>query len=116
MEMLYKVGNLKIYCEILNAFELNIIAINGTDEVARESFSGFRVSPTKCAERLLNNRFDIYTLSDIRAALPEIVSEFDGALLSGKIAGFDSLEYFKRIDDTQFYKHFTRRPMMPKED
>ena len=66
----------------------------------------------KAVDHLLLRNFDICTLEDIRAAIVDPCLEYEGKLISGKIAGFDETEYFKQIDDTVYFKHYTNRPMM----
>lgn len=110
MEFYEKVGNLKIFYEFEGPWDVVIYAINGADVVARELFASSYLNLSQLVASMLNRNFDIYTLTDIWAGLPEVHSEHNGALLSGKIAGFSSTEYFKRIDATRYYKHFTHRP------
>jgi hypothetical protein len=116
MEFICKVGNLKIYYEFASAWEVVLYAINGADVVARELFAFSYFNLDRFVALMLQRNFDIYTIADIRAGLVNIKREYNGALLSGQLAGFSSTEYFKRIDDTKYYKHFTHRPMMPKEE
>lgn len=121
MKQIAKIGNLTIYREdnplagflLGDGPTMTLHAVNGTDEVKCETFS---IADEAVALDRFMHLFDYYTLSDIRAGLPEIVSEYDGALLSGKIAGFDAVEYFKRVDATRFYKRFTHRPTMTAEE
>lgn len=121
MKQIAKIGNLIIYREdnpLADArFEdgptMTLHAVNGTDDVMHETF--YAADEAVALDRFMH-LFDYYTLSDIRAGVPEIVSEYDGALLSGKIAGFDAVEYFKRVDATRFYKRFTHRPAMTAEE
>ena len=121
MHKIETVGNLQMFWEdhagSLFGDMFSIVAVNGGDIVARETFEG---TPTpaaidKAEERLLQNHFDIVMLVDILAGVPEVEFEYNGKLLYGKIAGFSNTEYFKRIDRTRFYQHYTHRPMM-KED
>ncbi len=121
MKQIAKIGNLTIYRED-NPFPdarfedgptMTLHAVNGTDDVMCETF--YTVNEAAALDRFMH-LFGYYTLSDIRAGLPEIVSEYNGALLSGKIAGFGTVEYFKRVDTTRFYKRFTHRPAMTAEE
>ena len=118
MKHLEDIGNLKLFYEEWKAdpFEdpaFTVYALNGADVVGKETFLAKANAWTvrSAAEKLLH-RFNIYTAQAIAAGLPEIVSEYDGLLLSGKIAGFDQMEYFEQIKGTRFYKHFTHRPEM----
>jgi len=113
MKQIAKIGNLAVYREDWGNM-MTLHACNGTDEIMQESFSAFAREAS--ALKHLMNLLDYYTLSDIRAGLAETISEYDGALLSGRIAGFDNVEYFKRVDDTRFYKHYTHRPVMTAEE
>ena len=110
MEKIMKVGNLTIYSEEYSGRSLHLIAVNGVDIVAEGVYE--HCTAEKAADHLLAINFDIYTISDIRAGIPAPVTEYNGALISGKIAGFSDTEYFKRIDDTKYYKHYTHRPTM----
>ena len=111
MKYIETVGNLMFYADTegFAPGEYALLAINGSDVVAS---SVYCCSVNDAVNRLLNVHFDTYSISDIRAAMPVIRAEYNGALLSGLLAGFSSIEYFKRIDDTEYYKHFTHRPMM----
>ena len=110
MNHIIKVGNLKFYGEREFDGTLHLIAVNGCDIVAEEIFYGGTVR--KAVDHLLLRNFDICTLEDIRAAIVDPCLEYEGKLISGKIAGFDETEYFKQIDDTVYFKHYTNRPMM----
>ena len=112
MTYIETVGNLKLFYEYNAHMQLTIYAINGTDIVGSATFYATPNHAKACVARVLSSQFDTYTLSDIRSGLMLITPEYNGKLLSGKIAGFDGVEYFKQIDDTRFYKHFTKRPMM----
>ncbi len=111
MKYIETVGNLRFYTDEVGFApgEYALLAINGADIVANGVYC---CSVKDAVNRLLNIYFDTYSISDIRAAMPVIRAEYNGALLSGQIAGYSSIEYFKRIDDTEYYKHFTRRPKM----
>ena len=113
-----KIGNLVIYRENHTSFmdhlyrdgaTFTLHAYNGADEVAHETY--FTPDVKTAVERLMVH-FDTYTLEAIRAGLEAVTIEHDGRLISGRIAGFEDVEYFKRIDDTRFFKHFTHKPMM----
>lgn len=118
MKHLENVGNLKLFFEewktdIFEDPAFTVYVLNGADVVGKETFPAKANAWTvrSAAEKLLH-RFNIYTVQAIAAGLPEIISEYDGLLLSGQIAGFDTVEYFRKIDGTRFYKHTTRRPDM----
>lgn len=111
-----KVGNLELHYEYLpdllcfGDLQMAVYATDGARVVIREVFDGAGLQQARRnAERLLN-MLDVYTLADIRAGLPEISTEDNGRLLYGKIAGFDTTEYFQQIGSSRFYKHFTSRP------
>ena len=111
MNKIMKIGNLEICGERDYDNSLHLIAVNGGDIVAEEVYYGGTVR--SAINRLLLNHFDICTIEDIRAAIASPVLEYNGGLISGKIAGFSDTEYFKRIDNTEYFKHYTHRPMMP---
>ena len=110
MNKLIKVGNLNIFGEREYDNSLHLIAVNGCDIVAEEVYYGGTVQ--KAIDRLLLTHFDICTIQDISAAIAVPVLEHGGNLISGQIAGFSEPEYFKRIDNTDYFKHYTRRPTM----
>ena len=127
MKLVEKIGNLTIWREDHTSFmdhlyrdgaSFTLMVYNGADQVARETYytnsyaRDDRAAERKAVERLMGSSFDTYTLEAIRAGLPKLTIEHDGRLISGRIAGFDTVDYFKRIDDTRFFKHFTHRPMM----
>lgn len=116
MNFIAEVGNLKLYYEQerdLFGRYLVVYVLNGCDIVERETFPDAAPgSACRCADITLQ-RLDIVTLDVITAALPEIRREYDGHLLSGKIAGFDRVEYFKQFpDNPRYYKHYISRPAM----
>lgn len=109
MENLDKIGNLRFCYERNGENDLTLYAINGRDIVAQEVY--FTNDPLDAMRDMLRRIFDTFTLRDIRAALPSIRIEEEG-LISGVIAGFSTREYFKRIDKTEFWKHYAHRPMI----
>ncbi len=111
MKFIRKLGNLKFYGEREGA-EIHVMAINGTDVVS-EIYTGG--TEQNAIHHVMNTSFDSYTMMDIRAGIPELTTEYNGNLVSGKIAGFDHPEYFKRIDSTEYFKHFNHRPMMEED-
>ena len=112
MTKITKIGNLTFYGE-RNTWDddsLTLTAVNGTDIVARETYYGGTVR--QAINAMLRINFDIVTIHDILDGIASPVCEYENRLISGKIAGFSETEYFKRIDNTDYYKHFTHRPRM----
>ena len=78
------------------------------------------MSPITLDEMNAVNRFleqmDYYTLPQIRRAFSitgqPVTSEYDGNLLSGQLVPGGLTDYYKRVDDTGYFKHFLHRPMM----
>lgn len=110
MQFIKKVGNLRFMYEQNGRNDITVYAINGTDIVASEVY--FNATPKRAMVRMLQHFFDTFTREDIAAALPHYSVEYYGDLIYGKLAGFDTVEYFKRIENTDFFKHYTRRPAM----
>ena len=110
MNKIMEIGNLEICGEWDCNNSLHLIAVNGGDIVAEEFYYSGTVR--KAIDHLLFSRFDICTIEDIRAAIVSPSIEYGGGLISGKIAGFSETEYFKRIDNTGYFKRYTRRPKM----
>lgn len=110
MNKIIRVGNLEICGERDFDNSLHLIAVNGGDIVAEEVYYGGTVR--SAVNRILLTHFDICTILDIGAAIETPVIEYGGNLISGQLAGFSETEYFKRIDDTDYFKHYTHRPMM----
>lgn len=121
MKKIAKIGSLTIFREdgphadtlFGDGPAMALYAVNGTDVVMRETF--YTTDETAALDRFMH-LFGYYTLSVIRAVLPEIISEYDGALLSGRIAESNAVKYFKQVDATRFYKLFTHRPAMTAEE
>lgn len=112
MTKIEQIGNLAIYGE-RNPWDndsLALIAVNGTDIVARETYCSGTIR--QAINTMLRINFDIVTIHDILDCIASPVFECESRLISGRIAGFSSTEYFKRIDNTDYYKHFTHRPRM----
>lgn len=110
MTKIDKIGNLTFYAERNEDESISLTAINGTDIVAHTvHFSG---TVRQAINSMLRIQFDIVTIHDILDGVVDPVFEYDNRLISGRIAGFSSTEYFKRIDNTDYYKHFTHRPRM----
>lgn len=122
-ERLMKVGNLTIYLERGSGFlndlffdgpTITLYAYNGADCVKQETY--LQVMDETSAVNRFMELMDYYTLPQIHRAFGiarrPIASEYNGKLLSGQLASGDPVDYFKRVDDTRFFKHFTHRPMM----
>ena len=110
MNRIIRVGNLEICGERDFDNSLHLIAVNGGDIVAEEVYYGGTVR--RAINHMLLAHFDICTMEDISAAITTPAIEYGGGLISGKISGFSETEYFKRIDHTDYYKHYTHRPRM----
>lgn len=123
MTKIMKVGNIVIYRERGDGFlddlffdgpTVTFFAYNGADCIKQETY--LQVTDEQKAQDRFMELMDYYTLSEIhrafRIADRTITSEYGGRLLSGKLAHCSDIDYFKRVDDTQYYKHFLRRPAM----
>jgi len=114
-----KVGNIEIYTEpvdFMGERGFNVYAINGTDIVGKGMYSGPYTNGNvgEAVDHMLSGQFDIVTMDVITSGIQEITEEYNGRLIYGNIAGFPSQgpDYFKKIDGTKYYKHFTHRPKM----
>lgn len=110
MTKIDKIGNLTFYAERNEDESISMIAVNGTDIVAREVYYGGTVR--QAINSMLRTQFDIVTIQYILYCVIDPVFEHDNRLISGRFAVSSSTEYFKRIDSTDYYKHFTQRPRM----
>lgn len=110
MTKIDKIGNLAFYAERNEDESISIIAVNGTDIVAHAVCFGGTVRKT--INSMLRTQFDIVTIHYILYCVVDPVFEHDNRLISGRFAVSSSTEYFKRIDSTDYYKHFTQRPRM----
>ena len=122
-EKLLKVGNLTIYIERGSGFmndlffdgpTITLYAYNGADCVRQETF--LKVADEMNAVNRFLEQMDYYTLPQIRRAFSitgqPVTSEYDGNLLSGQLVPGGLTDYYNRVDDTGYFKHFLHRPMM----
>lgn len=108
-----QVGTMKLYYEEVSDVLgkcLVMYVLDGSEVVASEVFPDAKLRNLRtCADRTLR-LLDIVTIRDIAAGVPEIHVEDHGNLLSGKIAGFERVEYFKRFPNSnRYYKHSITR-------
>lgn len=106
MNYIEKVGNIKVYSEQNGANEYTITFINGTDIVAQTMYSS-AYTKNEAIAHLFSVKFDTHTEEWLWLNIPtsdlEVIS--DNLFKSGN-------DYFKRIDDTRYFKHFDHKPMM----
>ncbi len=106
MNYIEKVGNIKVYSEQGGTNEFTITFINGTDIVAQEMYSS-AYTKNEAITHLFSVKFDTHMEEWLWLNIPtsdlEVIS--DNLFKSGN-------DYFKRIDDTRYFKHFDHKPMM----
>lgn len=104
MDYIEKVGNIKVFSEKNSENDYTIIFINGSDIVAQEVY--FTCFPEKAIEDLFRKAFDIYTIGWIKNHIAIIVFE----KISDNTYRMGEKDYFCRIDDTRFFKHYYKSP------
>ena len=92
---------------------ITLYAYNGLDEIMNETY--YSADETAALEAFLL-KMDYCTMPYIASHLADVVAEYDGALISGKIPGHTETDWFKQTDDPRFFKHFTHRPAMNAEE
>lgn len=107
MEFQGKVGNIEAYTEQNAKGDITVQLINGTDVVMSETY--FTNDAEKAVEDLFM-KLDTYTEEWLRLNYLSRGLE----KLSENLYRLNG-DYFKRIDDTKYFKHFDHRPMMAQE-
>lgn len=99
MKFVEKVGNIKVYTKNKeNCKGIVIILVNGSDVIMRELYGNCTV---KQAIETIFKHLDIYT--------EEYIYLFtDAKKISKNTYQVNNEDWFCRIDDTRFFKHFNR--------
>lgn len=101
MNFIEKVGNIKVYTEKNSARDITVIFINGSDVVMKEVYF---TNNESAAVADLFTKLDIYTLEWIRSN----IKITDLTILSENIYVAFETDYFCRIDNTKYFKHFSK--------
>lgn len=106
MNYIKTVGNIKVYEEQNGANDFTITFINGSDIVAQETYFNYKLRER--IDDLFTKAFDTYSAEWLVFNTLELEKVCDGLYRSGS-------DYFKQIDDTDYYKHFNHMPMMARQ-
>lgn len=110
-----KVGNLTIFAEHCNLFEedTTLHAYNGADEVFAETYIGHWTMANGLRSCINDFMLKMNYLTEemVGHYCPTVHKEYNGKLLVGEIAE-GVTAYFKKVDDSIYYKYFDHRPMM----
>lgn len=100
MTLFEKVGNIKVYTEHYTDGSIEVSFFNGSDLVARETY--FNSKPNNAIADLFSKKLDTYTeewlwLNYLTDGLVKV---------SGNTYRLGEMDWFCRIDDTRYFKHF----------
>lgn len=99
MKFIEQIGSIKVYTEKSNERELTVALINGTDVILKEVY--FTSNESAAIDDLLR-KIDIYTAEWIR----ENIKITDITILSENTFRAFEKDYFCRIDNTKYFKHY----------
>lgn len=101
MNFIEKVGNIKVYTEKNAENDITVTFINGSDVVMKEVYF---TDNKAVAIADLFRKMDTYTLDWMLANIPtmELVKLSENTYRTGE------KDYFCRIDDTKYFKHFCK--------
>ena len=104
MEFYKKVGNLKIYTKYYDTDKsIEVRVYNGSDLKTSETY--FNATKKSAVNDILQKRFDIFTLEWLTLNFfTELIK------ISDNTYRIDEKDYFCRIDDTEYFKHFHKSP------
>lgn len=102
MTLLEKVGNIEVYTEHFEDKSIEVSFFNGSDLVARETY--FNCKPNNAVADLFSKKLDTYTEEWLR-----LNCLTDGLVkLSDNTYRMGEKDWFCRIDDTRYFKHFNK--------
>lgn len=101
MKFIEKVGNIKVYTEE-HGSDLKVVFINGCDIVLEDLYP--LNAPEKAIENLFQ-KFDTYSEEYLYLFLNDLEKVTENLYKSNG-------DWFKRIDNTRFFKHFDHKPMI----
>lgn len=100
MKFIEKVGNIKVYTEQNGRKDYTVKFYNGSDLVKSEVY--FTEEPQRAIEDLFT-KMDIYTEEWLWLfCIPELVKVSDNTYKTS------DTDWFCRIDDTKYFKHFNK--------
>ena len=99
MNFIRKVGNIEVYTEKNSEREITATLINGSDVILKEVY--FAHNESAAIDDLLR-KIDIYTAEWIK----ENIKITDVTILSENTYRAFEKDYFCRIDDTKYFKHY----------
>lgn len=100
MKFIEKVGNIKVYTEQNGRNDYTVKFYNGNDLVKSEVY--FTEEPQRAIEDLFT-KMDIYTEEWLWLfCIPELVKVSDNTYKTS------NTDWFCRIDDTKYFKHFNK--------
>lgn len=100
MKHIEKVGNIDVYTEKNTKKDYTITFMNGSEIVAQEVY--FTLYPEKAIEDLFRKIFDVYTSEWLENHIDVMLFE----KLSQNTYRTGEKDYFCRIDNTRFFKHY----------
>lgn len=100
MTLFEKVGNIKVYTEHYADGSIEVSFFNGSDLVARETY--FNSRPNNAIADLFSKKLDTYTEEWLwlNCLTEGLVKVSDNTYRIGE------MDWFCRIDDTKYFKHF----------
>lgn len=101
MNFIEKVGNIEVYTKKNTDRDIAVTFINGSDVVMREVY--FTNNETVAIANLFQ-KMDIYTTDWLK----ENINMMDLIILSENTYRTGEKDYFCRIDDTKYFKHFCK--------
>lgn len=99
MEFIEKVGNIKVYVERNAERDITVKFYNGSDCVMSEVY--FTSDISNAVENLFQ-KLDTYTMEYLTINAFPLTKESESVYRCQN-------DYFKRYDDTRFYKHFNHK-------
>lgn len=101
MNFIEKVGNIKVYTEKNAEKDITVTFINGSDVIMSEVYF---TNNEAAAIADLFTKMDIYTAEWLK----ENINVMDLITLSKNTYRTGEKDYFCRIDDTKYFKHFCK--------
>lgn len=101
MKFIEQVGNIKVFTEHFPDGSIEVSFLNGSDFVAKETY--FNSREENAIADLFSKKLDIYTEEWLWLfCIPELVKVSDNTYKTS------DTDWFCRIDDTKYFKHFNK--------